>query len=188
MDADAVVDRLVAVAPEYFVPGRGNCIVASRVGVEVLRYFGIPARTLPCEAYAYNPAAWRVMAYRDEPTVAGALVVARSTPPSGGTRRSEGGWWGHMVILLDSGETMLDLDLRQFRREAAGVVVPDAAAFAWSGEPPHAYALPAGGGIIYYPMPEDRTHRQGDWTPGRLVRAARPITAALIRRIRDEAA
>ncbi len=182
--AQPLVDRLVGVAPAYLPPpraGRGYCILASRIGVEVLRYFGVAARVMPCEAFAYNAVA---AGASDAGEVReGAVVVARSMR-SLVVARSAGGWWGHMVVVLEREGTMVDLDLRQFRQEAHGILVPDAASFAWDGDGLHAYPLEAGGRIVYVPRPEDRSHRRGDWTAGRLTRAARPLVGAIIRRVR----
>lgn len=186
MDAQPLLDRLVEIAPAYLPPpraGRGYCVLAARIGVEVLCYFGVPALAMPCEAFAYNEAA--AGASEAGETREGALVVARSMRPLAGARGTAGGWWGHMVVVLECEETMVDLDLRQFRQEAHGIFVPDAASFAWHGDSVHAYPLEAGGRIVYRPRPDDRSHRRGDWSAGRLTRAARPIIARVIHRVRQ---
>src|SRR5712692_6245543 len=100
-----------------------SCIASTRIGIEVLAYFGIPAEPLPVMTRVISPAAVRLIDEgRDLNTVTPeecpqCWIVDIGFPPGEGAKPpdSEGFWWCHMVILA-LGRLIIDLSLDQAAR------------------------------------------------------------------------
>ena len=85
----------------YF--NRGSCIASSRIAIEVLRHFGIPARALPVRFVLRVPALEMafVTGLSDQEKTkarreAGSFVTVKSGPAIKGG--SEIGWNGHLIV------------------------------------------------------------------------------------------
>lgn len=91
-----------------------HCINGSRVGVDVLRHFGVRARPVSVGLALFNRQAWELYINGYEPAQwpehAWSIGIAPGVPVPG----SEDGWPGHLVVEGD-GWTM-DLSAQQFAR------------------------------------------------------------------------
>lgn len=165
---------------------RRSCIAATRVGLEVCRYFGVPATPVATRCSVMNaPMAAAVRAGGeldvDELKAQGAWWL-----DSEGTGRvEEQAWDGHLVMLAGrpGAERLVDLSADQFTRPAKGIYV----------EPYHVphpgwpavLVSPEGVHMSYEPLgPEAARSYQGspDW---RRHERWRPIVAQIIRRLRQ---
>lgn len=190
-----VLDRL---GPAYtrLVHTEGPaCILATAIGVDTLREFGIEARPLSVMVDLVNPA-W--LKWHQDGQVGGADgllasgawqlstghpedVAANFQPP---TVQVSKPWDGHLVIeLASSRASILDLDLGAMRRPAKGIHVPPVGWFSgWNGTAGE-WPLPGGCRIRYEAKRQDVASWGGarDWWD-RDKRAA--TVAALVRAIR----
>jgi len=144
MTASKVIARLLYWQPHLFeaLPLiRERCVLATRVGIDVLARFGIPAEPRPVVAMVCNlpyerfrvrikdlpledakqvplpPDGWSVLA---------GLPPGPDDPPSRPAR-----WYGHLVVYLPTREQMLDLDFQAFNRPEKGLIVPPALLARW---------------------------------------------------------
>lgn len=92
------------------------CILATKAGVDALRYFGVRAAPLPVQLEVLNPVfAAHIEAGGDPGALtvdSGAWVVA--IDPDTPTNRE--GWNGHLVLHLPDTNELVDLTLDQTRR------------------------------------------------------------------------
>jgi len=129
MNQDAIVALLREEVPaeiERWVPrhlagqaGWGRCIQATRVGLEVLRYFGVEARPLVTLLITGNRA-WAewMLDGSPQPMPDEAWAVGIDDELHEGQR----GFPGHLVIELDG--QLLDLDAGFYARPERGIFVP----------------------------------------------------------------
>jgi hypothetical protein len=161
--SDNVIDALVKLAPAVIAlhaikPNR--CILATRVGCEVLRYFDVPHEPLVVNVKLVNAAmyAWGRDGYPGGAEAGKALgahmiEVHESVPGPG--------WSGHLVIEVAGG--IVDLDLQQFQRPAKAIDLPHAASFATSTAHDWVYEI-NGSHLWYIPRRGDTSFmRARDW-------------------------
>lgn len=193
----AVADVVPAVVRERFPLDKygGVCLIASRVGTETLRYFGVASEPTAVQVLAGN-AAWQRWITGDDPTVdsfpADAWNVATGLPgvplpggvdmrdrwPDGTAKR---GIDGHVVLVIDDPVQpfLLDLAAQQFSRPAKGIVVPPAVAVPWDGHV-GGLDLADGAAIVYHLHPDPPRFKHAvDW------RRSAPEAGDVIRRVRD---
>lgn len=176
--SDSVIDALVKLAPAVIAlhakPG-GRCILATRVGCEVLRYFEVPHAPLAVNVKLMNAAMleWVKAGQPGGVEIAKAcgahmIEIHESVPGPG--------WSGHCVIEVPGG--IVDLDLQQFQRPAKQIDVPNASSFATGPEPwlyeingSHLLYIPRRGDLSFMDSPDWR--RAGPQSPqaGMLIRA-----------------
>jgi hypothetical protein len=172
-------------------PKGGLCVLSTRIGIETLRYFRIPARPLVTTAMAAN-AAWTRWAAAGCPGGADGFpeeawnVIAGATDDvdvvRGIDRRDLAGFDGHLVIAVDvdSGTLLVDLDAAQFSRPEREIVTPDAVVAEWRDGRGAGLDLDDGGVLIYrpHPRPPSFVHAP-DW------RLSAKEAGASIRAVRD---
>jgi hypothetical protein len=111
-----------------------SCIASTKMGYEVLRYFGVPAVPRAVRMAAFNRTAWQAVEAGQVPdwegTDAWSVAIAGQGAP-----QTRGGWDGHLVLLVH-GRLLLDLSLDQADRPKKGIhlaptmlLIPDPAAF-----------------------------------------------------------
>lgn len=103
-----------------------NCILSTRLGVDVLQHYGVPARPQPVTVTAMNEEAYRLMAagvpvpqWPDSAWSVGIEGTGKSDPATGS-------WDGHLVIVLRNPErtrTLIDLTADQLDRPHRGIDV-----------------------------------------------------------------
>ena len=171
-----------AVLGEY---RQDSCIAATRVTIEVCRYFGIAARPEPVRVSAWTPAAWA-----NREALAG--VPLGQWPPDAwavgitGGEHKPGRWNGHLVAV--AGEWLLDASLDQLSRPARGLTLR-AAAFTlpdgWDRTEPDTMHIAESSGavILYAPLGDDAWRRSPNWANGGqgIRRVAGAAIRALIR-------
>jgi hypothetical protein len=158
-----------------------SCIAATRVGLEVLRYFGISAEELPVGMMVFNGPMLALMHRLQRlPTVAeieaepGAWSVGVGVKPPGLLEDNRtGGWDGHLVILTepfaDDVRWLIDLSVDQASRPQYGILMPECIlAEATPGFLAGAQRLvgegPNGMTITYEAHPENTDYRTApDW-------------------------
>ena len=188
-----VIDALVECAPsiiERYSQRRSRCVMATAIGLEVLDYFGIPAKEMPCEVDVFNEIAWKwyqAGCLENAPADAGILSVRMDRPVE--ANRKE--WNGHLVILTKNDSVVIiDLDMQQFNRPEKNILVPSAASFDWAKDKLiggwHATDAYHSTTIVYKLKPGVKSYKQGDWTMARLRRKAKFITAPIIRSVREQ--
>lgn len=149
MNVEELVTQFVAIAApvlsQIYTPCR--CLPATRICVEVMRAFGVPARPLSVCALAMNPAYFTT--WQKTFTVAGATCVADergirispakdefpevTTPAAvlignSKQRKQPDGWPGHLVAVVDD-KWLVDAAALQLHRPDLGVSVPDIVSF-----------------------------------------------------------
>lgn len=135
-----IVQRLAYIAPakinEIAKPGP-HCVLATAVGVKVLRMFDINAVPFPVEVTVCNQQ-WMDWAKADfapdgspeEQLRRGAHIITNKPDWNGQTLPSLNppsgrGWDGHLVVRVVDLNLLVDLDLGSFRRPTKGIIVPD---------------------------------------------------------------
>lgn len=176
---DKIYDSLMAVAPaildKYFKPTR--CIVATRLGIEALAYFGIPASPLPCRVDIFNPEYCKLraagVADPNELLAGGAYMVSIDA----GNHR--GGYGGHLMIELPDG--VMDLNFGQFSRPLKNMTLPEVMGFAELGaDGPSCYEL--NGCTIVIRRVSDAVFKTApDWT-----QPYKRVTGEIIRAMKRE--
>jgi hypothetical protein len=195
---DAVLDWLRREVPPYVAAELGgkrdSCVLSTRVGYDVCRYFGVQAKPTVVRAFAFNEAWARVAdeqpelladpddAKWEDARMEGAWALAIDEEDHG----TPGRFAGHLVLVA-AGEPdwFLDLTAGQFSRPERGLTIPDAiwtvapAGFVGGHEP--LLIEGDGGAIAYLHRPGVSTfYRGGDW------RKHQPLSGALIRRAKKE--
>jgi hypothetical protein len=186
---DAVVWALHTVAPEIiaadFPEHLDHCILATRIGIEALRYFGIEAEPRPVIAMFFNkveadgfdtgldgeavkalPGAWGV-----------GIGVDRNAPDK------RHGWNGHLVIEITG--YLIDLNSGQASRPEQQMPVPSSLTLKRPAvfEGRLAYTLEDGVRAVYEPLADQRWRQAPDWrgddrhrrTTGKVIRAMRKL-------------
>jgi hypothetical protein len=168
-----------------------SCIASTRIGLDVLAYFGITGQPLPVRLVATNPAATTLVTVGTEPTgeptrpaAPGRMVLGTST-----------GQWnpGHLAIAIPTLQVLIDLSLDQASRPAYGLTLRPAwwhipQAEFWNDTNPQITLARADGvTLTYHRYPQEREFAQSpNWrrtssnTP-RGPAVFRQITAAIIR-------
>lgn len=190
-----------AVVRQHLPPATRNrsCVLAARVAVDVLRYFGNRARMLPVHVIAFNAAAHQAV-------VDG--VPEHQWPPEAhnvGTKAADGtpnlyedGWWGHMVVLADRvpragrgdpAGMLLDPALDQLARPEHEILLTPCAFLVpgdvtLDGPDPDPVGMPLpDGGLVLYQQTTNRDWRNGgDW---RRTHDTAAITGDAIRAVRS---
>jgi hypothetical protein len=172
-----------------------SCIASTRIGLDVLSYFGITGQPLPVCLVAANSAANTLVVVGGEPIAEPTVPGAPAHMVTVGTGTGE---WspGHLVIAIPTLQVLIDLSLDQASRPAYGLTLrptwwhiprPE---FWNDTEPQITLARADGVTLTYHRHPEEREFaRSPNWR-----RASsdtrhgpavfRQITAAIIRGIK----
>jgi len=147
MTPSKIVARLLRHQPALFArlpftPAR--CILSTRVAIDVLAAFAIPAEPWSVICTAATPA---FLTYQE--TIAALDAGAPPPPPppdawavtAGNIDRdaelvdvASRGWKGHLVAYVPHSGDLLDLDLQAFARPARGLLVPPVLRVRWPGD------------------------------------------------------
>jgi hypothetical protein len=183
MKETEVVKWLVEFWPVVTRPGLrpNHCILASRVAVEVGRYFGIPITERSTRCLVANARAWELLNQQipvsEWPDDAWSVGVDPDDDRNRGT-----GYPGH--VIAESEHYLIDLSAAQFSRPKRGLEFgpmflprPEMDTEYWT------YADSENGTVIVYSPQADRRYRNApDW---REETNWKPEAAALIRLIRN---
>lgn len=185
---------LAELAPEEIrreLPGRRDvCVLATRVGYDVLSYFGVESAPVVVRALAFNPPAVAWVNERgpnvsdeqlEEYNATGAWVVAIDEED----HEIPGRFPGHLVLRVPSERALVDLSIDQFARPERGIIMPKSAIFDapddfFSDDGAATYGLEGGGRLAYfYRQRGTKDFRSGaDW------KRKNPISGRVIRRLR----
>lgn len=148
--APAIIDRNGY--PRYPLGARGRCIASTRIGIEVLKAFGVEAIPVPVNTRLANEP--YLLALDNRITWAqahkrGAWLIEVDV----GSPQDDLSWPGHLVIGLPQFNGLIDLDLVQFDRPLKNLHVPEAVSFEvdklwWNGKRLTFYALEGGGRLF----------------------------------------
>ncbi len=202
MTTTKILTRLVYYAPpvlhERANPG-GRCVLATRLGIDVLARFGLHAEPHVVVAEIANAAyiQWiedGAPGGDQEQLARGAWLV--SNDPA--KRRPHGGhelpaqvpppkapWDGHLVLVVRDRQRdlLVDLDVQQFARPTRGIVPPPALVLPWNGDLTGSEFRQGGGACAYRPWPADQPiadfRTAPDWQ-----RDLRDIVDPLVRAVR----
>lgn len=169
-----------------------SCVAATKVGAEVLRYFGIEAKPVGVTTTVMNAA----MAdnFRSNPGPLSDEEVEQLRQQGAWMLDFEGSgavddnhplgrrWDGHLVLVVE-GERLVDLSADQFCRPTKGITMAPFHA-PWAGWPA-LYGNAEGCVALYQPLEGAAAHswrQAGDWRQGQLWR---PIASVLIRELRE---
>lgn len=188
-----VADNVPPAVQDHLLGKLDTCVLSTRIGYDILSYFGIEAKPVVVRAMAFNQK-WEKIAQEhpdrladpdpnkwNDPLFEGAWSVGIDERD----HREKGRWPGHLVLHLP-GETsyLLDLTVSQFRREQYDMLFPDVllhevpASFL-DCEPFILEYGPATIGYVY--RPGVTSYRQGsDW------KGRNHLSGQLIRRAREE--
>lgn len=182
MTETKVIDRLIDFGPpiiEANTKTHARCIAATSIGCAVLREFGVDARPLPVLVEVANRAfvAAKARGADDVTAVArGGHVLVINPEPAAGE------WGGHLMIHLPAHALLLDLDFRQFRREAQRIDAAPAELFMWpAGTTERAFTNPDGARLAIRATADRTFERSPDWTDAN---RRRLIVRELVRAIR----
>src|SRR5262245_4445272 len=142
LKAEALLRGLIAHGPSIIgqhTRHHGRCVLASRIGLDLLQRHGIEAVPMAVQVAAMNRA-WIDWAARhgtlDEFRTSGARIVSnapRWRRLCGASRvPSPDRIAYHVVLMLPEHNAILDLDVRQLARPAYGLTPPDALLLAWN--------------------------------------------------------
>lgn len=190
-----IVEALMGIAPTAILtalprrwPTDGRCVIATRVGIEALRYFGIEAKPLVSAAMAGN-AAWarwyhegRPMPWPDEVWNVGVGIDAEYVEND---HRRPTGFNAHLVVLaeLDEGPVVIDLDSGQFARPDRSILPLDATVGWWRDDTIAVVELAEEGVLIYKRHLDPPPFKQApDWKGGK------SIAGPVIRLMREQLA
>jgi hypothetical protein len=129
---DKVINRLMEFAPSLIgdkVRVHARCILATKIGIDVLAAFDIKADPCPVRIVMANRRYVRALEDGASPVTAiatgGHLMVTSDHP------NTAQAWSGHLMIHVPAKQVLLDLDFRQFSRPAHGINLPETALFEW---------------------------------------------------------
>lgn len=189
-----IVERLCAETLPLLSADLGGkldlCVLATKTGTDVLRYFGIDAKPMPVVVAALNgPAVDWIESDRELPSdygeeaeefeASGAWIVQIDERDLG----EPGRYPGHLVVSLPRENAFLDLSLGQFARPEKGILVPPGAMFDLPegfADERGLYSLEGGGALVYEARKGDRFRSGADW------KQKSPYSGALIRSIRAD--
>jgi len=139
---------VLAAVPRGIGSSEGRCLTVTRVGMEVLAYFGIESKPLVTSALSANAewCAWqrRLDEGANEPEMPDeAWSVACGFVADGGP-----GLDAHVVLLV--GDELIDLDAAQASRPERGIKVPSTVRLPWHSEGA-SLDLSDGGVLVYIP-------------------------------------
>ncbi len=193
MTPSKVVRRLVSYAPaviaQWSKPDYPRCILATRIGCDVLRAFALEAAPLPVVVDVANARFFEWAAQggtREQFLERGCWLITNEPkdhfdelPPQ--VPRPARGTNQHVVLHVPRLGVIVDLDLRQMQRPQKGIVPPDAIMLPWDGvETGQAFGW---GGVRYRPWPTEVAsdwQDAGDWQKG----PHAGVTEALVRAVR----
>lgn len=210
-DPQAVITALVKVAREEilttFAPD--SCIASTRIGIDVLRYFGVTAKPIPVSVTIFNEDARRILEEEGIEAVATA-VQGRETLDIGGpwtlglgvSTPNHAPGPGHLAIAIPHHLTIVDLSLDQANRPRKNIALTPVALkvpeegtfFTQVGEQivytvsttPQADAV----SLIYRHESNDRYRTSRNWARSGhedgAAKSFRLITAAIIHKMRNE--
>lgn len=186
-----VVADVWAEATDLVCSDPSRCVLSTRVGVDVLRYFGVPAEPELVQTFAFSPAYVEWVNAGGDPNGTphdewppGAWSVGIDLRPE-----RPGGFPGHVVVRL-ADDALLDLDARQFARPAYGLVVPTTLALRvdpdlWRAGELATFGLDGGSAISYRRLDDPRLRATLAAAPNWRYRAGReslrPIIGQTIR-------
>lgn len=192
MATDAQIASLLAVvapAPiaEAFAETPARCIVATAIGLEALRFFGVKAEPFPVGLTIYNAA---LVQHLDGGGVPGARIEGGHVLTTFDnqrqriiTRAGRPYWRGHLVIHLPAARALVDLDLQQLRRPEKGISVPDAAVFNYAEHSIQSQGFRVNGCMLRYMPSDDQSWRtSSDWRSG--ARHSRDVIGRIIREMK----
>jgi hypothetical protein len=143
MTASKVIERLLYWQPHCFAQlplVRERCVLATRVGIDVLARFGIAAEPLPVMAAVCNQKYERWRQFIDPlpvddakliPPPADGWAVMSGLPPDEGEAPRPKHWHGHLIVSVPAKGMVLDLDFQAFGRPEKGLDVGPAVGFPW---------------------------------------------------------
>lgn len=189
MTPQRAITRLLAYAPPLFaslpLPPH-NCIMATRVTIDVLGRFGIEAQPRSVLAAVANGAyaCWRsrVLAARavrhpEERPPASAWCIWAGLPDAA---PPAGHWPGHLIAFLPALSQLIDLDFHAFARPDKALAVPPAIVADWPAEDAAVtYAARDRLGRPYYVRYERQDDNRG-YTTAALWRPGHPDVAAIV--------
>lgn len=101
-----------------------NCILSTRVGLDVLTHYGLTAKPQPVRVVAWNEEGYRLYARQVPPSQWPDSAWAVGIEGTGASDKNFGGWDGHLVVLLRNPSrkrTLIDLTADQLDRPAKGI-------------------------------------------------------------------
>jgi len=138
-----------------------RCIMATKIGLEVCKRFGIEAHPMSVEAMAMNASMVEWINsdkdIKDRPDEAWSVVSVNEPPPEGSNvmlTKQENGWSGHLVIEIPS-LGFMDLNSGQFMRPHKSIFIPDG--FFWATELPRNLSESQGSWLVFQ-IPGDFVH------------------------------
>lgn len=170
-----------------FLPN--TCVLHTRLGLDVLRYFGIHAQAEPVAVSAFTADAYAAFQTGEDLTNVGYSVGVYG---DGNTDRAPNGrlmWDGHLVLHVAHGPRLVDLTADQLHRPQHGLVVnapiitPIFDPAAWDRTGAMTLTSPDGTVVLYQRMDNAAWRRAADWT-GPFPASTRALVAATIRELR----
>ncbi len=149
MTTSKAVSRLMAASIEVFklhphlAPNR--CILATAVGLDVLKHFGLLARPLSVKVAVLSPA-WVRWHQAGRPNLTlmeladlGVWALTCGFPPDpgmtlGASVPGNNAWNGHLLIEVPAVKQLVDLNTGQFSRPAKDILFPAVMAWDWNGQ------------------------------------------------------
>ncbi|MGV8847092.1 MAG: hypothetical protein ACOH1Y_16780 [Propionicimonas sp.] len=188
-----VLDALVGCARPVILAEykSSSCIASTRVGVDVLAYFGVPAKPVPVSLLLMNAEAVRV--YEQTENMQAVHTAAMLVPADvaggawtigvgvSGEHRvyGEGDWPGHLAIGLKPYNVLVDLSLDQAARPLKNIAakpvwypVPGS----WWGAAPDSPAVlagPDGSYMMVHRTPNESFRVSPNWKPDRAEQRSR---------------
>lgn len=172
-----------------------SCVAATRIGIEVARYFGVPVTPLPVWGWAMTRDAyeWHLAHGLGEVAPVG-WSVAMGGNGTGEVERRDGRRWydGHLICRLPGRNRIADLSIDQADRPERGlhlarpVVLELADDHFTEADPDRLAIFGSDGGVLAYRRlygQATRGYRGDDWTKGSPTR--RTVIAESIRLLRE---
>ena len=158
----AVPPFVLAAVPRGLGASEGRCLTVTRVGMEVLAYFGIESKPLVTSALSAN-AAWCEWQRQLQAGEASEEMPEEAWSVGVGLAPGEGrGINAHVVLLV--GEEMIDLDAAQASRPERGMKVPTTVRLRWDPVRGAALDLSEGGVLVYLPHKDPPQFKHApDW-------------------------
>jgi hypothetical protein len=186
-----IIDGLVRLARPIILEGwhARSCIASTRVGHDVLAYFGVPAAPTAVVVSAWNQTAWAAVERGETPDFEHTDAWSAGVAGTSGVNRATQRWDGHLVLVV-ADRVLVDLTVGQLHRPERGIELPEAGWWpvlpTFAQGQPVLYPLPRGGMLSYRQVNDRAWKRAPDWT-GRDGRFRTPV-GRIIRAIRGELA